>query len=307
MSSPSSGMPMHRFLPLLLACSLALPTILRAADPPWLGAWQEQTHPDDQMVFERERCILKDPGKPVVFSCAAYGPSEVWARSNSARCHLTLALTGDQLTITAGGNGTYHRLAAPPAALNLVPLDIPVARSITAARKAEITTEASKRVTEDQAVRTDPARRRDMAPVDGDNTAWIKTVIAEVGWPDAKRFGRETASRMFLFVQHSGDLPLMLGVLPCIEQDLRSKAVDPQDFALLYDRVQAMTGRRQRYGSQIVNDDLGKPVVWLLEDKAKVEQLRAAIGLFPLKVYLQIFAQQAHTRVGFMEQVRFTD
>jgi histidine triad (HIT) family protein len=58
---------------------------------------------------------------------------------------------------------------------------------------------------------------------------------------------------------------------------------------------------------QQFNESAGGQVVFLLEDRAKVEQMRAAIGLFPLKAYLQIFEQQAKTKVGFMETVRFAD
>jgi hypothetical protein len=291
---------------LLLAVILAA-HILPAADPSWLGSWQEVTAADDLMVFERDRCIFKNPGQQPSFGCAAYSPAgDVWVRSTTGRAHVRVKLAGDQLVIVSGGNGTYRRLAAVPPGLEIAPLVIPAAKPVSAERKAAIIAEAARRVVEDQAVRKDPARRQDMAKVDAADTAWVKQVVAEVGWPDAARFGRETATQMFLFVQHSGDLPLMLGALPCIERDLKAKVGDPQDFALLYDRVRMMTGHPQRYGSQIV-PDAGGQVVFLLEDRAKVEQLRAAIGLFPLKAYLQIFEQQARTKVGFMETVRFAD
>lgn len=288
---------------LLLALTLST---LPAADPPWLGLWQEDKAPDDVMLLEHGRCVLKNPGQDPVYACAAYGPGELWARSVAGRFHTKFTFVGGRLTIVSGGSGTYHCLDAPPPGFLVAPLPIPAAKKTDADRIAAISAEAAKRLEEDQAVRKDPARGKDMAAVDAANTAWVKTVVAETGWTDATRFGKATASAMFLFVQHSGSLPLMLGALPCIERDLKAKACDPQDFALLYDRVQVTMGLPQRYGSQIVPDGNGQ-VVFLLEDRARVDQLRAGIGLTPLKAYLQVFEQQSKAKVGFMETVRFAD
>lgn len=290
---------------LIFAC-LFVP-ILPAADPPWLGTWQEATNADDLLRFEPERCILKNPGEPPRFACAAYGQEgDIWLRLGGTRGHLKVRLQGEQLVLVSGGIGIYHRLSVTPDALKLIPLAIPAAKSVGAERKKAIIAEASKRLKDDQAVRKAGRAQGGMEKMDADNTAWIKTLIAEVGWLDAGRFGKETASAMFLLVQHSGDLPLMLGALPYIEKDLKAKVCDPQDFALLYDRVQMMTGRPQRYGSQIVPDD-GRPTIYLLEDRTKVEAFRQAIGLFPLQVYLHLFEQQTHAKLCFMEQVRFSD
>ena len=287
----------------IVAPSIPLP----ATAPLFLGTWQEDSHADDLMRFEPARSTIKNPGEEPDYACSAYDPDGViWRRSYQRLSKMKVKLTGDRLEIISGGTGTYHRLAKVPPGMEIAALTIPASKPVADDRTASISAEAAKRAMEDQAVRTDPARRADGAGVDADNTAWMKSVIAEVGWPDAQRFGRETATKMFLFVQHSNDMPLMLGVLPAIEKDLPSKAVDPQDFALLFDRVQMYSGRPQRYGSQIVQDEHGNQVVWLLEDKDHVEKIRADIGLFPLATYLQFMSQRMGT-IGSMEQVRFDD
>ena len=140
-----------------------------------------------------------------------------------------------------------------------------------------------------------------MASVDAENTKYLRTLVQDLGWIDAKRFGRRTATDAFLIVQHSGDLRLMQGALPEIEKDMKAGIGDPQDYALLYDRLKLNLGERQRYGSQIGQNAKGESVVLPLEDKAKVEEFRKAIGLFPLSQYLEIWKQQTGKAVKFSD------
>jgi len=141
-----------------------------------------------------------------------------------------------------------------------------------------------------------------MGAVDADNTAWLVKEVRELGWIDAQRFGRSASNTAFLIVQHSGDLPLMLAALPEIEKDLKSGVGDPQDFALLYDRLQLRLGNKQRYGTQIGMNEKGEPIVLPLEDHAHVEKLRKDLGLFPLTQYLAIMKQQTGKEVTFGEE-----
>jgi len=301
---------MKPILPFLILATCSTLSALPAADPPCMGAWQEDGHPGIELRFEPQRVTIKDAGRSPQFFVAEYAaPGTFWfLNSQGGRGKLVIKVTGNDLTIVSGAeNNTFHRAAKLPADLEIAPTTIPDAKPVSDERKTALSAEADQRLEADQAVRTDPARKGDMAKVDADNTAWIKTVITEVGWPDAGRFGRETSSKMFMFVQHSGDLALMLGVLPCIEKDMPAKVVDPQDFAELYDRVQMYTGRPQRYGTQFINDEHRKPELWLLEDKAKVEQLRASIDLIPLALYLQLAGHAMGTTIGFMDHVRFDE
>jgi hypothetical protein len=61
-----------------------------------------------------------------------------------------------------------------------------------------------------------------------------------------------------------------------------------QLYALLYDRVQLMTGGKQRYGTQITPNAAGEMVVAGLEDKAQVDEFRREIGMGPLAPYLEM-------------------
>jgi hypothetical protein len=184
------------------------------------------------------------------------------------------------------------RKNAPPPMPEPKPLALGAWRDLDAEDVAEIQGQLTLRRTLDQAVRRDPDRRPEMAGVDADNTAYLKAVVTDVGWIDVKRFGRPAANAAFLLVQHSGDRPLMLAALPEIEKDVRAGQADAQNYALLYDRSQVMTGGKQRYGSQVRENEDGDLVVFKLEDPDRVDARRKELGLSPLKDYLALFGRE---------------
>ena len=131
-----------------------------------------------------------------------------------------------------------------------------------------------------------------MGKVDRENTAYLIKVIKEVGWIDAERFGALPSNNAFLIVQHSGDLSLMSAALPLIKKDVVAKKLDAQPYALLYDRLMVFSGGKQRYGTQLSQNEKGELLLGGLEDKARVEEFRKEIGLFPLSQYLKMFGDK---------------
>lgn len=180
---------------------------------------------------------------------------------------------------------------APPPPPDVVPLTLGSRREVTSDEVGKIRDELARRREVDQAVRRDRSRRGEMAKVDADNTAYIKELVKDVGWIDVARFGRGSADAAFLLVQHSGDLPLMLAALPAIEKDVRAGHADGQNFALLYDRTQLMSGGMQRYGTQVTQTEDGKLVVRKLEDPDNVDARRQELGMRPLREYLALFGR----------------
>jgi hypothetical protein len=178
---------------------------------------------------------------------------------------------------------------APPPPPEVVPLALGTRREVAAEEVEKIRNELARRRTVDQAVRRDRSRQPEMAKVDADNTAYIKELVKDVGWIDDARFGRGAADAAFLLVQHSGDLPLMLAALPEIEKDVRAGHADGQNFALLYDRTQLMSGGKQRYGSQVSQNEDGELAVRKLEDPDNVDARRKELGMRPLREYLALF------------------
>jgi hypothetical protein len=181
---------------------------------------------------------------------------------------------------------------APPRAPEPVALVLGARRTLDERELATIQSELARKRDLDQAVRKDRRRRDEMARVDADNTTYLKSVVTDVGWIDVERFGQAAANAAFLLVQHSGDMPLMMAALPEIERDVRAGKADAQNFALLYDRTQLMSGGKQRYGSQLRENEDGELVVYRLEDPDRVDALRRELGLTPLRDYLALFGRE---------------
>jgi hypothetical protein len=288
-----------RLLAILLLLNVAAG--LSCAEPSVLGYWVNPDDPDDTTAFEKDRAITLDHGR-IQYWLARYVPGKVilgWLGEASVPYHWD----GEILVVDVPPkNPRWHRVAAMPKELKEPEFVIPDAKAIDGQARTDLITELQKRGVEDQAVRTDPARQGEMAKVDADNTAWLTKQVQVVGWLDGKRFGAQGANVAFLLVQHSGNLPLMEATLPLIAKDRENGFCDPQNFALLFDRVQVFTGHKQRYGSQIgaVN---GKQALYPLEDRAKVDEFRKSIGLFSLEDYLGMYKQMAHAEVIFMDDL----
>lgn len=195
----------------------------------------------------------------------------------------------------------YARLDERPEAFDLQPLPLgDPERPLADERRDSIRRELEERGERDQEVRKifaqpgvspTPEDSQRMAEVDRDNTAYLRRLLAEVGWIDAVRFGAEAARAAWLTVQHSGDLRLMATILPEIERLVRAGAEDGGRYALLYDRSQISLGRKQRYGSQIF---FGPDGMFLapLEDPENVDARRAELGMSPLADYLEGFRER---------------
>lgn len=127
--------------------------------------------------------------------------------------------------------------------------------------------------------------------VDRANTARLKALIAECGWPDKDKVGGKTVHHAWLLTQHADhDIAFQKHALDLIEKDAARRGEPPgSDFAYLYDRVATAEQRPQRYGTQFMVP-VGDPCnfeFFPLDDRQQVEARRAAIGLPPLEEYQQ--------------------
>ncbi|MBA3709494.1 MAG: hypothetical protein H0W83_11830 [Planctomycetes bacterium] len=292
---------MHPVIASLLLV-LASSGLFAASDPPpaLIGSWQEDGTEGSYCRFEPDgTCTMAGAGT-LQFFRGAFPPAKIIVKMQGQRIELPYDLSGDVLHLTVNDKQeTYRRLTEVPAALIITPLAFG-SGTADAKRIAELKKAFAKREREDQAVRTDPSKQAKMGEVDRDNTTWLKTLVGELGWIDATRFGAEAANTAFLIVQHSGDLPLMIAALPAIELDVKKKKIDCQGYALLFDRTQLYLGRKQRFGTQVGQNDKGEMIVLACEHPAEVEKRRKEIGLFPLSQYLGFFASQNHGKaIGF--------
>lgn len=121
--------------------------------------------------------------------------------------------------------------------------------------------------------------------IDADNVAWIKREVRSRGWFEISRYGREAEKDAWLLAQHAdGDVTFQTEILTRLDALQTKGETDPKNYAYLYDRVATNTGRPQRYGTQGGCRD-GRRFTFPLEDSAKVDQLRAEVGLTTLAEY----------------------
>lgn len=123
---------------------------------------------------------------------------------------------------------------------------------------------------------------------DASNRGWLRTIVDAHGWPPASRVGREGASQAWLLAQHAdGDVDFQERCLGLMRVAVAAGEADPKDLAYLEDRVAVNRGRAQVYGTQFHEVD-GELVPQPIEDPARVDERRAAVGLGPLAEYAEL-------------------
>jgi hypothetical protein len=176
-----------------------------------------------------------------------------------------------------------------------LPLLLGCRASATAPDWGAIESELETRAAEDQAVRNqltgdtfDHALFARLAEVDRANTAWLRALIERHGWPGRTRVGTEGARDAWLLVQHADhDVDFQEHCLALLAAAVAAGEADPKELAYLEDRVAMHRGRPQRYGTQFVQAPDGQPgfVPHTLAEPARVDELRASVGLGPLEEY----------------------
>lgn len=132
-----------------------------------------------------------------------------------------------------------------------------------------------------------PADKALIAAVDSLNTAWLKSVVAERGWPLASHVGDHGARDAWLLAQHADrDRAFQGEVLVLMEAAVAEGEAPGSYFAYLTDRVRLGAGELQVYGTQYNVVD-GIPQTFRLEDPDSVDARRAAVGLEPLAEYFE--------------------
>jgi hypothetical protein len=123
--------------------------------------------------------------------------------------------------------------------------------------------------------------------IDRVNTMVLKNIIISVGWPSVSKYGVEADKAAFLVAQHTDrDVVFQSDVLDILSKLVASKETDPENYALLYDRVHLQSEGYQRYGTQgeCKND---KFVTANLENAEAVDARRKSLGLEPLGDYVR--------------------
>lgn len=118
-----------------------------------------------------------------------------------------------------------------------------------------------------------------MAEVHNRNARALEAIITEHGWPGRALVGEDGSEAAWRIVQHAGLPEFQRRCLPLLSDAAASGDIDP---AFLEDRICALEGRPQRYGTQFGWDEHGQMSPWTLADPEHVDELRRSVGLGPL-------------------------
>lgn len=122
--------------------------------------------------------------------------------------------------------------------------------------------------------------------IDAANTARLREIVDQHGWPTRSMVGHDGAHAAWLLIQHAdADPEFQEAMLPKLEGAARRGEASLSDLALFVDRVRVAQGRPQLYGSQFEQDDSGEWNPLPIEDLENVDARRAEMGLSSLAEY----------------------
>ncbi len=285
------------------------------AAPHLEGAWQDSAQPDHLLGFNQAQIVGSQEGKIVRVTKLLHLEGErLHVCEFGEDAYPEAKVVGDRLIWRESPEGPeteFHRLPVRPAALDLKPLRLPEPKPLPFSRVVEIQTEFSRRFKQDQVTirrrgTKIPGKALDsealhQIQVSGQNTAYLRSLVLEVGWIDVERFGYPTAVAAFLIVQHSLDLPLMLAAIPEVEKSIGPMGLLVDSYPLLLDRTRLLQGERQIYGTQIGHRADGKPFVLPIANRRGLDEIRGILGMNPPTEleYLRV--------LGGDDQVRFSE
>ncbi|GAB3799344.1 hypothetical protein GCM10028819_22460 [Spirosoma humi] len=96
----------------------------------------------------------------------------------------------------------------------------------------------------------------EMETVHLDNARRLQEIMAQIGWPAQEQVGEDASQAAWLIVQHAISLPsLMKSALALMNEQKKTRTIDPVSLAFLSDRIAMYENRPQSYGTQFVHDD----------------------------------------------------
>jgi len=112
------------------------------------------------------------------------------------------------------------------------------------------------------------------------NADALATILDRHGWPGFALVGEDGARAAWLLLQHAISRPaFMRRCLPLLRAAAAQRDILPAWMASLEDRIACFEGRPQKYGTQFDWDERGELNPEPIEDPARVDELRASVGL----------------------------
>jgi 23S rRNA (guanosine2251-2'-O)-methyltransferase len=125
-----------------------------------------------------------------------------------------------------------------------------------------------------------PPEATALLDINAANGERLAAILAD-GWPGLRRVGAEGADSAWLLAEHADRAnEVRRAWLPPLLAAVESGDADPRHYATLVDRVAAVAGEPQHYGTIVMIAADGEPEFPLpVFDAAHLEERRAAIGL----------------------------
>ncbi len=130
--------------------------------------------------------------------------------------------------------------------------------------------------------------------IDEENLIKLKSIIEKYGFLTKEMIGQDAMSGLFLLIQHSNmDLEWQASQLDNVKNAVIKEDLKAEDYALLYDRIQIMKGRKQLFGTQCEKIDLQNKIVSLypVEDVENLNKRRMEMKMMPIEMYMKILLQ----------------
>lgn len=128
--------------------------------------------------------------------------------------------------------------------------------------------------------------------VDRINTAKLVSLVAQCGWPRPKIHGEKAMDYAWLIAQHAdNNQTAQRAFLKHLKQAVDDGDSPAYTYAFLVDRIALNAGKPQQYGTQVENKTQCDVVIVSLDDHAKADARRQAIGWPSLKDYVTLLTK----------------
>jgi hypothetical protein len=269
------------------------------------GAWRDPGDPRFGLLIEGQTIWSFQNGEPQravqIFKGRDGG---LRACPEGREVALELEVEGDNLTLKDPWRGELRRLEREPAStLKPVPFPLPAPRPFTLQETEAVQGEISQRQHADLELQQQPSAPSRPPSWQQPAPAWnpalaenvtanrkfLRQLVSRVGWIDAGRFGYGAAFRAELLLLHSLDAAMMMAALPVIQKDVEEGRLFGDSYALVYDKLQILLGKKQRFASQVDYDAQSRPYLRPTEQPETADERRAQWGLVPLAQYIAVF------------------
>jgi len=130
---------------------------------------------------------------------------------------------------------------------------------------------------------------------DQQNKEVFEKIIADCGWPDARKLSYKANTALFLIVQH-GSKDERIRYFPYFEQQYRDKLLNSQRYVLMVDRMRFDQGLGQLYGTQFFPEKSGIAVYGEVFEPEKLNERREQMSMMRIKAFDDAYPQPSQSK-----------